>query len=696
MQEKKGTMENQEEIHLEESANEIEAVEDGELLDEIELENQWEPLDEIEPMTEAEPGCEIDQMDQEEAQEPVKVQKRKKVKKQQKEKVVRGAGESSKGKLSQMSAKLLKSVGGLKPKQESESDLDEEELQEPSGKGKLKLGIGVKFLFPVGLILILFTISTFLSQNALSNSKKGIAEMQDLYIKSIVLADDIKMDVLKVQQELTSVCATKNQEGYIAAEESAKKFQKDIETIQKLNPEYADQWKNVRRLFNSFNATGKSMTDVFVRLGDKQGSSYLTSFDAASKGLNKAVDEAVALTYTDLQDATGKVNKVIQGCSSTNLIFAVIIIIVAVYLVVITQKMIVYPLKKITKSITALADRKLGIKKVKIRSKDEMGQLADSCNLLRDSMRDIMLMLNETTEKMDVSSTEMNQRSDEMANNISEVTGAVNNVATTAGEQAMDIEKTATEIEHLEHIIIESGKVSESLELASGDIYKASQEGELVVNDLFRITKESEGAFNLIFNSIEKINHSTEKIGQASDMIKGIASQTNLLSLNASIEAARAGEAGRGFSVVAQEIRKLAEQSAGCVKDINEMLKELRLNVGNAGQQSETVRSAVASQVQGVENTKEKYEDISKNVTLIKTEIVSLGDISRKMSDSCTTVSEVVVNLSASAEENAASTEETNAAVEEVLAMIHEIAEGSGVIKNLSDELEERVKLYEL
>jgi len=200
----------------------------------------------------------------------------------------------------------------------------------------------------------------------------------------------------------------------------------------------------------------------------------------------------------------------------------------------------------------------------------------------------------------------------------------------------------------------------------------------------------------LIFGSIDQINLSTNRIGMASGLIEEMASQTNLLSLNASIEAARAGEMGRGFAVVANEIRNLAEESAHSVNDINNMLRELKMNVDTATAQSETVKKAVVLQVKGVEDTKEKYAVIKEDIDRINEEIFTLGDISKTMSQSCVKVSEIITNLSASAEENAAATEETNAAAQEVLAMIQEIAQGTVLIKELSEDLQGRVSLYQL
>jgi methyl-accepting chemotaxis protein len=290
----------------------------------------------------------------------------------------------------------------------------------------------------------------------------------------------------------------------------------------------------------------------------------------------------------------------------------------------------------------------------------------------------------------------MSDQTETIVKNVHDITGAVNHVAETAGEQAADISNSITEIEGLQSIARQNEEASGNLSRASEQISAASKAGNKVVDDLYAVTKESEHAFEEIFDSINKIKGSTAKIGQSSEMIQSIASQTNLLSLNASIEAARAGDMGRGFAVVADEIRKLSEESANSANEINQMLQELQANVDNANQQSESVKAAVERQVLGVEDTRSKYNDIADNLGIIDKEIQSLGAVSKSMTTSCENVSVAMDRLSSAAETNAAASEETNASIEEVLAMIQEISQGSSDIKGQSDELVNIVRQYKL
>ena len=181
---------------------------------------------------------------------------------------------------------------------------------------------------------------------------------------------------------------------------------------------------------------------------------------------------------------------------------------------------------------------------------------------------------------------------------------------------------------------------------------------------------------------------SSNKIGEASNVIETISAQTNLLSLNASIEAARAGEAGRGFAIVAGEIGKLAEQSKSSANTINEIVKELQDNIAIAVKSMERVTNISKEQAESVINSKDKYQLIADAMRLTSKAVDQLeasGDIMDNMKEE---IMDVLQNLSAIAEENAASTQEASATAQEETAAVEEIANASEGLSELARGLQ--------
>ena len=582
-----------------------------------------------------------------------------------------------------------------KEKLKKELKQKKQQMQYDFQSGKVK-SVALKIVLPLLGILFLYAISWSISINVSLRTSNGVDDMGKINLKSMELTSDITEGILSTQNSILEACTTNDKKWLTDAGDHSTKVHEYLETIIKLNPKDKKYWEDVRNAYDVMYANGKIMAQAYLNKGKTEGNKHIGKFQSAVS----EVSQKIKSQQTKIIDEAQVTQKGIDGNVGLsiilNIIFGISILGIGVLIILIIRKFIQKPIRKVTNAISTLASKNLTVDKLEVHSKDEIGMLAMACNELTDSMREMMTTLHAAADEMEQSSTTMNGRTEEISLNVKDITDAITSIANTAGEQAADIERTSEEIGVLEEIATRSEEASKVLADASADIAVVSQEGEDVVNNLFHITQESEQAFSLIFGSIDEINESTNKIGMASGLIQEIASQTNLLSLNASIEAARAGEMGKGFAVVANEIRNLAEESAKSVNDINNMLRELRNNVDTATLQSETVKNSVIMQVKGVEETKEKYAVIKEDIDRINDEIEIVGTISKTMMESCVKVADIITNLSASAEENAAATEETNAAAQEVLAMIQEIAQETGLIKELSENLEQRVNAYQI
>ena len=561
--------------------------------------------------------------------------------------------------------------------------------------GKVK-SVALKIVLPLLGILAVYALSWSISLNVSLKTSQGVEDMGKVNLKSMELTSDITERILSTQNSILEACTTNDKKWLTDASDHSTKAHEYLETIIKLNPEDKEYWEDVRDAYDVMYANGKIMAQAYLNKGKTEGNKHIGKFQSAVSEVSQKIQLQQAKIAKDATETQNGIDENVGLSIVLNIIFGISILGMGILIFFIISKYVQKPIRKVTNAISTLASKNLTVDRLEVRTKDEIGMLSMACNELSDSMKEMMSTLNATSDEMEQSATSMNSRTEEINLNVKDITDAITSIANTAGEQASDIERTSEEIRVLEDIATRSEEASKILADASSDIAVVSQEGEDVVNNLFKITQESEQAFSLIFGSIDEINESTNKIGMASGLIQEIASQTNLLSLNASIEAARAGEMGRGFAVVANEIRNLAEESAKSVNDINNMLRELRNNVDTATLQSETVKNSVIMQVKGVEDTKEKYAVIKEDIDRINEEIATLGAISKTMTVSCVRVADVITNLSASAEENAAATEETNAAAQEVLAMIQEIAQGTGLIKELSEDLEQRVSAYQI
>lgn len=328
------------------------------------------------------------------------------------------------------------------------------------------------------------------------------------------------------------------------------------------------------------------------------------------------------------------------------------------------------------------------------RRKDEIGDMVRSLRIMRDNVADFIIETVHTSEKIAVSSAELTATSQQAANTSEEVAKAIEEIARGASEQAQDTETTANNVEELGQLLDEDSNYLKELNTAAEQIERQKEEGFLILKDLIDKTEESNSASNNIYQIVMSNNESAEKIESASAMIESIADQTNLLALNAAIEAARAGEAGRGFAIVADEIRKLAEQSNTFTNDIKTVINELKIKSQNAVNIMQQSKQIIDKQAGSVKLTESKFEGIAEAIDSIKIIINKLNYSADLMKENKNIIIKLTQNLSGISEENAAATEQASASMEEQAATIGEIAHSGEKLAAISKELKSLIDQF--
>lgn len=331
-----------------------------------------------------------------------------------------------------------------------------------------------------------------------------------------------------------------------------------------------------------------------------------------------------------------------------------------------------------------------------LKSKDEIGAIARALNSVIIRLRNVLGILSEVSDTLLQEGRELGELSAQSSVTSSDICIAIDEISKGAVTQAADTEKATINIVNMGELIERITKDTNELSEITEAVLTSQNEANDNMNQLSESNMRSTDTIKRIAVNIEKTDESVQKIGQALQLITNIAQETNLLALNASIEAARAGEAGRGFSVVATNIKVLAEESTASAKKIDELLVMLSKDSSTSIQLMQEVQKDVEEQETKLDDTKEKIILVTSGIKQCNqdTEIISKDtkecDIARGV------VMDTIHNLSALSEENVAAVEETTASMEELSATIQIVSEASNKMQEIAVQLNNEVNFFKL
>lgn len=432
--------------------------------------------------------------------------------------------------------------------------------------------------------------------------------------------------------------------------------------------------------------TAVKSDNIFFMSSVKLGGRDYSAWYAPLKNSDGSIVGAICIAI-DSEVATSAYRNIIRY----NIIFMVVLLIIIIVAAVLLIAGILRGIKSAISNLDDVADGNLAVlvPEKLLNQKNEIGNIARSVRSLLDGLTTIVHGINHSTNELNSFSSKFKGNFDTISSSIANIDTAIDEIANGATNQANETQKVSGQVEHMGKAIDYMSDTISTLAGSAETMKSKNEDAESNLDTLVEISNKTKASVDEIQKQTIETNRSALDIRSATEMIADIASQTNLLSLNASIEAARAGDAGRGFAVVADSIRKLAEQSLNSVNEIREIVGKIQKQTVDTVEVAKQAELIVSSQEEALKNTIDVFHDIDNHVSGLADNLSKISEGINDMDVAKRDTLAAIESISAVAEETASSATEVNNAASRQLEAVEKLNnESEGLITHSEDLVE--------
>jgi methyl-accepting chemotaxis protein len=412
--------------------------------------------------------------------------------------------------------------------------------------------------------------------------------------------------------------------------------------------------------------------------------------------VRKQYDELSNYNAEEIAELGTEVMESNKSSKVSGLVIGLIIVVFGISIALYTSTNISKPLKVVSTRMREVAEGNLSQSDIEMNRKDEVGELVNSVNLMSNQMQTILKSIHKVSEQvagnseeLAQSAVEVNTGTTQIAQSMQELSDGIESQAVRANDLADTVQSFKEDVKHMSvtgDTMLDNTNKMQSMTTNGMELMQSSYDQMLTINTIMEQS----------VSKVENLKLKSDEINTLVVVIRDIANQTNLLALNAAIEAARAGEHGKGFAVVADEVRKLAEQVQLSIKDIASIVDSIQSETNNVTTSLEQGYDEVQKGTVKIQETNNTFETLIEAINVVSTNMGSISHVIEDFEKNTDQIHETIQEVAALSEEASMAVHETTSTIQQTASTVEEIARSNEDLASTAEKLNREINHFKL